>query len=176
MAVCRNCGSQMPDNARVCSRCGAKADINYQHQQNQYGHTYQQNRKTNGEPSFDPRDVEANKIYAVLSYFSILFFIPLVVCPNSRYARFHSNQGLILLILSVLLNIAKDIVNTVIGAVFTVSSYGYSYTNWFGVVLQTIIGTAAGLVIAVMFVIGVYNAYRGVVKELPLVGGFRLIK
>ena len=46
----------------------------------------------------DPQDVQANKVMAILAYFGILVLIPLFAAKESPFARFHANQGLILLI------------------------------------------------------------------------------
>lgn len=48
---------------------------------------------------FDTQDAQDAKIWSILAYFGILFFLPLVGVPNSAYGKFHANQGLILLIL-----------------------------------------------------------------------------
>ena len=45
----------------------------------------------------DPQDVQANKVMAILAYFGLLVFVPLFAAKESRFARFHTNQGLILL-------------------------------------------------------------------------------
>lgn len=45
---------------------------------------------------FDPADVEANKVAAGLAY--ILFFLPLIMAPNSQYAKFNANQALLIVI------------------------------------------------------------------------------
>ena len=47
---------------------------------------------------FHPQDISDGKAMSILAYFGILFFLPLVVCPQSRFGRFHANQGLILLL------------------------------------------------------------------------------
>ena len=47
---------------------------------------------------FDPRDIEQNKLMAILAYLGILVIIPILAAKESKFARFHSNQGLILLI------------------------------------------------------------------------------
>ena len=35
-------------------------------------------------------DIEKNKVMAGLSY--ILFFLPLIACPESKYGRFHATR------------------------------------------------------------------------------------
>ena len=45
----------------------------------------------------DPNDILQNKTLCGLAYvFPILFFLPLVSCPNSKFGRFHANQALLL--------------------------------------------------------------------------------
>lgn len=60
---------------------------------------------------FDTQDAQDAKIWSVLAYFGILFFLPLVAVPNSAYGKFHANQGLILLIFYVTLTVASSIRN-----------------------------------------------------------------
>ena len=50
---------------------------------------------------------------AGLSYF--LFFLPLIVCPESRYAKFHANQSLLLLITGVAGNVILGIMGLING-------------------------------------------------------------
>jgi uncharacterized membrane protein len=50
----------------------------------------------------DSADVEQNKVMAILAY--IIFLIPLLAAPDSAFARYHTNQGLWLLILAIILN------------------------------------------------------------------------
>ena len=41
------------------------------------------------------------KVMSALAYLWILFFLPLVVCPDSKFGRYHANQGLVLLLAAV---------------------------------------------------------------------------
>lgn len=43
-----------------------------------------------------------HRFLGALAYTGTLFWLPLVLCPQEKYARYHANQGLWLLILSVL--------------------------------------------------------------------------
>lgn len=89
---------------------------------------------------------------AGLSY--LLFFLPLVACPESRYARFHANQSLILLIVSIAGNIILGMIPIV----------GWILLPFFGI---------AVLVFAVL---GMVNGFGGKARRLPLIGGFELIR
>ena len=42
---------------------------------------------------YDTQDIQSNKVWAVLAYLGILFFLPLVACKDSRFGKFHANQG-----------------------------------------------------------------------------------
>ena len=101
---------------------------------------------------FTPEDAKANKVMAILAYFGILLLIPLFAAKESKFARFHVNQGLILLIIGVVL---------------------YAITK----VLPSL-GVLVGILdlgVLVLAIIGIINAAKGQAKELPLVGKFRII-
>ena len=64
---------------------------------------------------FDTQDTQDAKIWSILAYFGILFFLPLVCAPQSRFGRFHANQGLILLLTSLILGIVNVVLQIMIG-------------------------------------------------------------
>ena len=52
------------------------------------------------EEVFTPEDVAAHKGHALCAYLHVfcglpLFLVPLLAAPNSSFARFHANQGLV---------------------------------------------------------------------------------
>ena len=100
--------------------------------------------------SFDVDDVKNNKGMAVLAYFWLLVLIPLLARKDSPFARYHSNQGLILLICSV--------ISGILGRIWGP------------------LGTITGIICFILFIIGIVNAANGRAKELPIVGKFRLLK
>ncbi|MDD4772195.1 MAG: hypothetical protein PHZ09_01130 [Eubacteriales bacterium] len=108
------------------------------------------NDRTN---SFDTDDINQNKVISALSYFGILFFLPLVACPNSRFGRFHANQGLILLILSAISGMLNIV--PIIGG---------------------LLSSVAGIAVFILFLFGLINTLNGFAKELPFVGNISIIK
>lgn len=66
---------------------------------------------------FDTQDAQDAKVWSILAYFGILFFLPLVGVPNSAYGKFHANQGLILLIFDIALSVASWLVQAVLGII-----------------------------------------------------------
>ncbi|HOV42123.1 MAG TPA: hypothetical protein PLM59_10045 [Oscillospiraceae bacterium] len=104
------------------------------------------------EDAYTAEDIEKGKTMAGLSY--LLFFLPLVVCPESKYARFHANQALLLLIAAIAGNIILSIIPIV------------------GWMLMPIFG----ICILVLGVMGLINGFGGKAKRLPIIGRFTLIK
>ena len=113
---------------------------------------------------FDPADIEKNKAMAGLAY--IIFFLPLIACPESRYARFHANQGLLLLLLSIVCGIVISILTTLFAVMLSLA-------------LLSIIGilsTIVWLAVAVLGIMGLINGFTGKAKELPIIGKIKIIK
>ena len=121
---------------------------------------------------FDPADIQANKGICALSYLGILFFQPLVCCPNSRYGKFHANQALLLLIVMAILGIVTGIISAICHAVFpSVSLWGYSYgVNGVGTFIIGLFGLVTSLVSLGGFLFGLLNTLSGKAKTLPLIG------
>lgn len=105
-------------------------------------------------------DVQQNKVYAIIAYISILFVVGLVIAPQSRFARYHANQGLLLCLLGFLVT---ALVST-LGFMPFVGKYAGK------------VGYALGLGCTILMVLGVVNAARGECKELPLIGKYNLLK
>ena len=59
---------------------------------------------------FDPADIEKNRVFGGLSYLWLLFILPLFACPQSRFAKFHANQGLVLFIIEAVINLIFGVV------------------------------------------------------------------
>ncbi|NLU47094.1 MAG: hypothetical protein GXX02_03835 [Syntrophomonadaceae bacterium] len=104
------------------------------------------------ETNFTPEDIESSKVMAGLAY--ILFFLPLVVCPDSPYGRYHANQGLLLL----LLGLGGSIILSIIPII--------------GWLLLPIFA----LVVFIIAVIGLINGFTGKAKPIPIIGKYQLIK
>ena len=110
----------------------------------------------------DPSDVEKNKIMGVLAYLGILFLVPLLAARQSRFAMYHTNQGLILFIAWFVLNIAAIVI---------------SYLPFVGWIISLLVLPVLMLGGLVFVVLGILNAANGVCKPLPLIGDrFTLIK
>lgn len=112
---------------------------------------------------YDPEDIQKNKWICALSYVSILFFLPLVVCPDSKYGRFHANQALVLLIAGV----AGEIVFGIAGTILGIISLGW---------IASIANALFSLLVFILMILGIVNVINGKAKHLPFVGKISLIK
>lgn len=112
----------------------------------------------------DYDDVQnTNVIITSLTY--VLFFLPYICVPNSRYAKFHANQSLIYLITCVALNLVNGILGSVLGII-----------PFVGGIVASILSLVVAAINIGLFVMGVVNACNKQAKELPVVGGFSILK
>lgn len=113
---------------------------------------------------FDYDDVQnTNVVITALTY--ILFFIPYIFAPNSQYAKFHANQSLVYLITVIILNVVSAILGSVLGLV-----------PFIGGVVASIISILVYAINIALFVLGLINAFNKQAKELPIIGGFNILK
>ena len=106
---------------------------------------------TNLQP-IEPTDAANNKGMAIVAY--ILFFVPLLAARQSNFAMFHANQGLVLFLSLIAVNVVSSIIPIV---------------GWL------IIGPLGNLGLFILAIIGILNAAGGQCKPLPLIGSFRII-
>lgn len=104
--------------------------------------------------SANKKDVDEFKIHAVLAYFGILVLVPILTAKESKFAQYHANQGVILLIAGL-----------IVGAASSVPIIG-----WF------LIGPAGSIFLLVLAVMGIINAVNGEMKPLPLIGNYTILK
>ncbi|MGI6499160.1 MAG: zinc-ribbon domain-containing protein [Oscillospiraceae bacterium] len=184
MPYCGNCGAYIEEGANFCNSCGNRNEGSDHGQQTAQQTIPRPTPDSHDAPShgaYSPEDIENSKIYATLAYLGILFFLPLVATPNSKYGRYHANQGLLLLIASAILGFASWLLHLVIGLIFHKELVYYGIPtgirtlNGFGVFLSVIITLAVVAAIALLVIYGMLNAVNGKTKPLPLIGQFKLI-
>ncbi len=153
MAFCTQCGKEIKDDMIYCPFCGVS-------------------RKPTIEEAADPQDIEDTKVLSVLAYFGLLVLVTIFGAPKkSVYARFHANQGLLLLILNIGLGIIRSIldgIDWVLGALGGIIALLDIFTIPIGLGI---------LVIQIyLTVVGVMHAVKGEMKELPVIGKYRILK
>ena len=193
MAFCKNCGKPIEEQTKFCPACGAPTEAQGQptspilqtpppqqvptsqqspaSQQTSTGGGNDFSAKLNAltdtadtTAEFDPNDIAQNKVMAILAYFGPLVLIPILAAKGSKFARYHSNQGLLLLIAAVLYGIAYGILSSILIAI-----------SWRLVFLTSILSLLS-LVFLIPFIMGIVNASNGKAKELPVIGKFRILK
>lgn len=172
MVFCKYCGAQVQEDVRFCPACGKEMEGNPQ----QPGYTAQPGYAAQPGQYDEARDIQDNKVMAVLSYLSLLFLIPLCMgtYKTSPYTKFHLNQGIVLFIASAIFSIAYGIVMAILGGIFTaVFLYSGFWVIW--TIISTILGLAY-LIPAVFCILGIINAATGKCKPLPIIGKFSVIK
>ena len=109
---------------------------------------------------FDAADIESNKVMGILAYLSWLVLIPIFAAKDSKFARFHANQGIVLAI-------AEIIVWVVLGILTKIPLIGWLFGLVEGIV---------SLVCLIFALLGIVNAAKGRAKELPFIGKFKILK
>lgn len=109
---------------------------------------------------FSPEDIEENKNFAAVAYFAILFLVPLLLRPESKYARFHANQGIVLAIAECLAGTAALFIAII---------------PFIGPIIFMLASVAIGIVGLGATIIGACNALSGRARELPFIGRFRIV-
>ncbi len=102
--------------------------------------------------SNNSKDVEENKVYGILAYIGILFLVPLLAAPKSKFAKFHANQGCVLFIAEVIFSVV-----------------------WVIPILGWIVGFVGGIATLVLSIMGIMSAANGKTEKLPLIGDFEII-
>lgn len=172
MTNCKKCGTQIDEAIKFCPVCGAEVEIPVaesaqpaQQPQNDFSQKIQNlNNTADTTAEFDAQDINNNKAMAILAYFGPLVLIPIFAAKNSKFARFHANQGLVLLLASIAYGIAYNIISAIILAI-----------SWRLLFITTIIGLLS-IVITIIAIIGIINAASGKAKELPIIGKIKLLK
>lgn len=94
MAFCNKCGNRLPDGANNCPNCGAPAGNTQQNTQNAQNFVNNMMNTNDTTSQFDPQDINDNKGMSVLAYIGFLFLVPLLACPNSKFARYPQTRDL----------------------------------------------------------------------------------
>lgn len=114
--------------------------------------------------TFDPADIQENKVMALLSYIWILFLVPMLGKKDSPYAQYHAKQGANLFIIVTAANVILNILTMILGSVPVL-----------GIIIW-LVSLVVGIASLAFMIIGCVNAYGGKAKELPVIGGIKIIK
>ena len=160
MAFCRNCGAEFSGEPKFCPKCGSATAPN-----ESFGEKLGDlNNTADTTGAYDQVDIEQNKGMAVMAYIGILVLVPLLAAPKSKFARFHANQGLVLIIAGMVYGVAQSILHAILFAI-----------SWRLLFISTILGLV-WIAYAVLAILGIVNAASGKAKELPVIGSITILK
>lgn len=180
MAFCKKCGQQLTEDVKFCSGCGESVEIIITEQPTQASKEASNdfgiklgnlNNTADSTTDFDKTDIEQNKVMAILSYLGILVLVPILAAKDSKFARFHANQGLILCIAWIAWIIVDSILTAVFRAIFWSGLGSWTLYSLFALLLNLV-----HIVFTVLAIIGIINALNGKAKELPVIGKYKILK
>ncbi|HHU23261.1 MAG TPA: hypothetical protein GXZ52_07625 [Clostridiales bacterium] len=146
MAFCGHCGAYAATGSKFCSSCGKPLEAE--------SNTYEQgNERPYQQPVARSGDTGDEKFLCILCYFGILLLIPYLTRPNSQFVKYHSNQGLVLMLLAIACSVVAVIP-----------------------ILGWIASFVGGIFCFVCWVIGIINVVKGEMKPLPTIGKITILK
>lgn len=164
MAYCGKCGTKIEDDVKFCPSCGASTEIPTMDATTDFGARVQSlNNTADTTTAFNNADIEQNKVMAILSYLSFLVLVPLFAVKNSPFARYHTNQGLVLFIVEVIIGVIYNVLRWILPYGLLWRTVGWIYS-------------LCSLGFLVLTVIGIINVVNGRKKKLPIIGDIKLIK
>lgn len=157
---CTKCGAEVSAEAKFCPNCGASTDAPEEYLADKVAAL---NDTPDTTADYDREDINKNRAMAILAYIGPLVFIPMFAAKNSKFARFHVNQGFLLFLVWASLSVLSTFFNLI-------------YLPRFLDVLIQLSLWAVSIPATVINVIGIVNAARGKAKELPIIGKIRIFR
>lgn len=109
--------------------------------------------------SITEAEIEDGKLMAILAY--IIFLIPIFAARDKKYAMFHTEQALVLIIAIIIVEIAFTILSIILSKISSAIACGFS-----------IISILIWLAFLILWILGLINAATGKLKELPVIGEY----
>ena len=165
MAYCKNCGNKLDDDALFCPNCGKSVYEPEKTKKTAEDIFNSINDTADTTNEFDPKDIKSNKGISVLAYLGLLFLVPLLAAKDSKFARFHTNQGIVLFVFS----LAFEAVEKILLGVFS-----WALNPFYKV--AELCFDLIGIAFIVLMIVGIVNVVNGKAKELPVIGKIRILK
>lgn len=151
MAFCSNCGSNISDEATFCASCGQP--VGGANAQKQYQYQGYAPKPTAYIPETDEQDIRDNSTLSLFCYLSIFgIILALVAKPESKYVKFHANQGICMNIFIMILSLCAII--PFLG--WVAAGVGYIFTG-------------------VCAIMGIVRACNGRMVPLPIFGKYNVL-
>ncbi len=109
--------------------------------------------------SITEAEIQDGKMMAILAY--IIFLVPLLAARDKKFAMFHTEQALVLIIAWVVIYIGFTILSIILSKISTALSCGVG-----------IISILIWVAYLIFWILGLMSAIQGKVKELPFIGQY----
>ncbi|MEA4816108.1 MAG: hypothetical protein VB120_04530 [Lachnospiraceae bacterium] len=153
MAFCENCGAEIKEGETKCPFCGKKTgsvDDVYTVNPEDVVELSGESKDKSEKQAESAKTIDTmEKLMAAAAYWSWLIIIPLFFGRDKEFVKFHLNQGMNLLGLFLVLYILGR------------------YISFISILM---------IAVFVFAIMGTINVAKGEMKEIPLIGGFRLFK
>lgn len=109
--------------------------------------------------SITEAEIQDGKLMAILAY--IIFLVPLLAARDKKFAMYHTEQALVLIIAWVVIYIGFTILSIILNKISSALSCGLGIVSiliWVGYL--------------VLWIMGLINAAQGKIKEIPVVGAY----
>lgn len=126
---------------------------------------------------YDKKDIESNKVMAILAYFGPLSFIPYFAAKESKFAQYHAKQGLNLFIIEFVIGL----ISYFLYLIFRIPNFcnvggieylcGVKPPLWLSVPIDFV-----QLIVGIVALVGLIYAAQGKAKEVPIIGKIKIIK
>ena len=153
MANCVKCNAELAEGAKFCPACGANQAAQPQAEPDLADKIMGINNTADTTADYDKKDIEDNKFMAILAYIGLLFLVPLFAAKESKFAQFHTNQGILLFIVGIA------------GAIIALLP-----------IIGWILAPVISLATLALTILGIVNVCQGKAKELPIIGKYKILK
>lgn len=172
MAYCVKCGAKVEDYVHFCPQCGAEIpqvdNSRGYTEKDTYSSAPYSEASCNGKRDgyFEASEVRSNKAMGVLSYLGILMLIPLLAGnKGSDYVKHHINQGLVLFVLSSVIDLLNG---RWVWGFYSWIHFGTGWLSW--------LFDIADFACLILLIMGIVSACKGTRQELPIIGKIRFFK
>lgn len=114
----------------------------------------------------EQEDLKGKKFTACLSYLFWFTVIPMIYSTESKFVKYHANQGFVLAIAETIFLIITVIVSKIL----------WAYSKSTSLLVETTMLMVFVGVFGMLSLIGIFNVIRGKEKPIPTFGHIKLLK
>lgn len=173
-AYCVKCGSRLSNGAKFCPNCGSEIKNSNKSEFDDTSRSGSCHGDT-ADTSHKAPSTNEGSIMALFSYLGPLVLIPIIGASKSKFAMFHANQGLSLLLTEIIYEVLRRIILALLN-ILVFNMFGWIFGMGLLFSLIKLVLILPRLLFAALSIIGIVNALRKTETELPLIGKIRLLK